>query len=581
MVPDTDRSARAAALAALGLLGFAQVATAPREAAVQPPVAIVGVPVVDVAGGAVAPDQTVILDGSRIAAVAPAASVTIPRGARVLDGRGKWLIPGLWDMHAHTAHPATDFPLYIAHGVTGVRDMGGYVPSRPSPVFSVPFDSLRVWRAEVRAGRVLGPRIVAAGVVLDGPEPFPGALGLANARDARRVVDSLARAGVDFIKVTTGMPGEVYRAVADAARRAGVSLAGHVPAGLSAVEVAELGQRSIEHLMGLPTRCVTQGRCADVFETLARRGTWVVPTLVAWRHVLYRDDTAVTRAPALRWASRAARLRWDSTAAAMGAPDSAQARAEFSRFLRLVGEMHAAGLRLLAGTDAAYLYTVPGYAVHQELRWLVAAGLSPAAALRTATLAPAEYLGAADSLGTIEPGKLADLVLLEANPLRDIANASRISAVIVGGRLVDAERRRALLDEVVRHALEEAYDRNRAAMLEEDLEAVMALRTPDFRTVDPSGTNTSRSARPNSAPVWYRSSGVGASALSTVRSTTFGTAGPSRRGVSDVTRLASSRCELEPTNGNSPTSISYTTVPSEYTSLRPSIVSPMACSGAM
>jgi imidazolonepropionase-like amidohydrolase len=295
-----------------------------------------------------------------------------------------------------------------------------------------------LWRKQIRDGRLLGPRIVAAGVVLDGPEPWPGTLGVSSPGDARRKVDSLRRAGVDFIKITSGMPRHIYDAVAAESRRWSLPFVGHAASGVSAQQAARAGQRSLEHLTGLPDQCVSAGRCSEVFDAFVEHGTWAVPTLVAWRHLLFRADSAVSRAPELRYVQLAMRQRWDSVTASArhSARERETARKTFERFLRVVRDMNRAGVRLLAGSDAANPYTVPGFDLHEELEWLVTAGLSPAEALRAATISPVIYLGATDSLGTVVPGKIADLVLLEANPLDDIRHTKKIAAVIVNGRLI-------------------------------------------------------------------------------------------------------------------------------------------------
>jgi ketosteroid isomerase-like protein len=367
-------------------------------------------------------------------------------------------------MHVHTGTRRFYLPLYVANGVTGVRDMGGVDRNPPTGNFSFPFDSIGVWRDEIRAGQLLGPWIVAAGIVLDGPVPWPGTLGIANPADARRKVDSLRRVGVDFIKVTNGVPRDSYRAIAAESKRLDIPFVGHTPSAMTARDAATAGQRSIEHLTGLPSACVDRGRCSDIFHVFVTRGTWQVPTLVAWRHVLFRGDSAVSRAPALRYVQRVMRQRWDSTTAvSVSSPaDRASARETFERFLRVVRDMNAAGVRLLAGSDAANPYTVPGFSLHEELQWLVAAGLSPAEALRTATLNPAVYFNATDSLGSIGPGKIADLVLLASNPLRDIANTSGIVAVVVHGRLVTPEERRSMLAAVQQQAEDTASAHVRA-----------------------------------------------------------------------------------------------------------------------
>lgn len=421
-----------------------------------PDLAILHVTVIDMTGAPPRPDHTVLVRGERIVRVAPANEVEVPSGASMLDGRGRWLVPGLWDMHAHTSRPERDLPLYLANGITGIRDMGGESPGNPATVpgsFSAPWASLRSIRDGIRAGHLRGPRIVAAGVMLDAPRPWPGTLGVADPVEARAIVRRLREEDVDFVKIGSGVMPDSFAAIADEAQRIGLPFAGHVPSGMTAVEVTKAGQVSIEHLTGLPGDCFADGGpgpdCARELERLGETGVWSVPTLAAWRGRLLAADPATAERPELRYVADLAR-RWASDAPNGDAARSLEEnRRSFARFLAAAGALHAAGVRLLAGTDCANAYTVPGFALHDELRLLVEAGLTPAEALAAATISPARFLGLADELGTILPGKRADLVLLEADPLADIGNTTRIAAIVLGGELLD----RSTLDGLLEAAL--------------------------------------------------------------------------------------------------------------------------------
>jgi imidazolonepropionase-like amidohydrolase len=460
---------RAGAVAASVVAARLLVGCAPGTAAPGPPLAITHVTLIDGVGGAPRADVTVLVVGRRVGAVGAAGTVAVPAGARVVDGRGRFLIPGLWDMHAHAF--AYDFPrfaapLLLANGVTGVRDMGYYV------------DSAAFWRREVAAARVLGPRLVVGGRV-DGPGPGPPWVSrVATADDARRAADSLVRLGADFLKVYSRVPREAYVALADAARRLGVPLAGHVPYAVSVAEASDAGQRSVEHEDDLMRACSSRdaelraalgdraalagrrvvevmrdqaramrasdapARCRALLARLARNGTWVVPTLTVYQPYAHALDSAGTRPERLAYVPRALREAWRRrpSVAAFEPRDTAVAAAFFS--LARTGEMRRAGVRLLVGTDAPLPYVVPGFSVHDELELLVRAGLTPMQALQAATREPAVYLDALDSLGAVAPGRLADLVLLDADPLADIRNTTRIHAVIADGHLID----RAALD---------------------------------------------------------------------------------------------------------------------------------------
>lgn len=427
-------------------------------------IAIEHVTVIDGTGAPARADQTVVVAGERIVAVGPAASTPVPRGARRIDGRGRWLIPGLWDMHVHAF--AVDFaawtgPLLLAHGVTGARDMGFFV------------DSARHWRGEVAAGRVQGPRLVVGGR-LDGPaNRAPWVARAATADEARRAVDSLHAAGADFIKVYSALPRDAWQGAAEEARRRGIPLAGHVPYAVGVAEAARAGQRSIEHQDDLLRACSAEdegmrrellampadapparqlalvrdhaarirggydaARCGALTAALAEAGTWMTPTLVVYQPYLARGDTAVMHPSASRYVPAALAAEWRARLERAGPGDTATVGAYVS--LARTGELHRAGVPLLAGTDAPLAYLLPGLSLHDELALLVRAGLTPLQAIRAATGEAAAYLGA-DSLGVVAPGKLADLVLLEADPLADIRHTRRIHTVVARGRVVDRD----------------------------------------------------------------------------------------------------------------------------------------------
>jgi imidazolonepropionase-like amidohydrolase len=393
------------------VLGFADAA--PRNvhrlrAPAQSTLAIEHVNVVDVETGTVLPDRTVLIVGERVARVGRSREVTLDAHMPREDGRGRYLIPGLWDMHVHLAK--ADLPALLAAGVTGVRDMGGN------------FAELRAWRDAIRSGAMPGPRIVAGGPRLVGPPAHDGPADrvLTAPSDATRVVDSLGVLGADFIKVHEGLSRDVYMAIARAARRRGMPFVGHVPSSISPAEASEAGQRSIEHLEFLPDRCLVlfDGRTLTgalavpaecdgahldaLFARLAANGTWLDPTVSMFR--AYVSPTA--------YASL------------------------LDRFRRLTPQLRRHRLRILAGTDLDSDRMKPGESLHDELELLVQAGYTPIEVLRAATSDAARFLAAHDSLGSVRRGQLADLVMLAANPLHDVRNARRIELVIRGGRVV-------------------------------------------------------------------------------------------------------------------------------------------------
>jgi imidazolonepropionase-like amidohydrolase len=429
-----------------------------RASRAQTPLVVTDVNVID--GRAATPrrDQTVIVRGTRIVAVSPAATARVPRNATSIDGHGKFLIPGLWDMHVHTAiiggRPLLG--LYVANGVTGVRDMAG------------DWDTLRTWRREIAAGTLVGPRMVVSGPYLEGGDvPIPHILARTPA-EGRAGVDSLVRLGVDFVKVHGQLTRDTYFAIARRARERGIPFAGHVPQVVGSAAASDSGQRSIEHLLAIPAPCTPAeslalrprfpvqsalGRCtsqdlASLYARFVRNDTWVTPTFTAQYEVAVWPTHDVPGDSLAHYLPTAVR---DYVASIFPMPDSipvgadSVGRAMFEKRLRQVATMHAAGVHVLTGTDAPLRNSPPGFGLHEEMELLVRGGMSPFDVLRAATIEPARFLGLTDSLGTVEAGKLADLVLLDANPLRDIRNTRRVAAVLANGRLISAAGRARLL----------------------------------------------------------------------------------------------------------------------------------------
>jgi imidazolonepropionase-like amidohydrolase len=463
----------AAALACAAITGARAQAAAPAA------IAITHASVVDVESGRTLADQTVVVQGSRIAAVGPAASVAVPAGARVVDGRGKHVIPGLWDIHVHAAFPGLEriyMPLLAANGVTGVREMFSRM------------DFVDSTRARVARGDFAGPRMVASGHILDGAPPvWPGSVVARTADEARRAVDSLANAGAEFIKVYSRLTPEAFHAAADQAKRRGIPFAGHVPGLVTVAAASDAGIASIEHLTGLVGACspldpairgdiaaavaspqgwdsagkvsraqavqvlasYNPAECRSVAQRLARNGTRMVPTLVTLRATGFLDDTTLAHDPRLRYVPRMFAAQWnprnDFRFRALTPADWANRHRMFERQLEVARVLHQNGVRFMAGTDLSNPYTFAGFSLHEELEMLTRIGLTPLEALRAATLEPARFLGMADSLGTVAQGKTADLVVLDADPLADIRNVARIHAVVLNGRLIDAAERERIL----------------------------------------------------------------------------------------------------------------------------------------
>ncbi len=402
---------------------------APEPRVVSAAFAIENVTVIDVESGNRTADQTVVVSGNRITAVGPD-DVAVPAGARVIDGQGQFLIPGVWDMHVHALRAAERaLPLAVASGLSGLRDMGSTLAQVPET-------------REAIANGLVAPRLMIAGEGLEGvPGGFPGLppnTVLATPDEGREMVRQLAELQVDFLKAHTRLNRETFYAILDEAEGFGIPVDGHLQPGLDIIEASDAGQRTIEHLNGLQMACaadpealnseepdaapieIDRTRCEETIRHLVGNGTWLTPTLGGPR----------------------------ATGGAGGG--NLRTRHFNLEITRLAAD---GGLRLLAGTD----WPGPGYSVGNysgvdsrslmdELAGLVEAGLSPQEALRTATVNPAILFEMEDQLGSVETGKFADLLLLEADPLVDIANMKRIAAVVVNGWFIDAAEQQRMLD---------------------------------------------------------------------------------------------------------------------------------------
>jgi imidazolonepropionase-like amidohydrolase len=442
------------------VLLFAVAIVAATLIAAVPPnetLAFVHATVIDATGTPAQPDMTVIIAAQRIVKLGPSASISFPKNARVVDASGKYLIPGLWDMHVHEIFgdwlPADEkiIPLlFVANGITGVRDMGGDL------------EPLKKWRSRIASGDLLGPRMFIAGPMLDGPVPaFPSSAPVKDAADGRRIVDELKASGADFIKIQSLVPRDGYFAAADEARKQSIVFAGHVPDAVRAAEASNAGQKSIEHLTGVFEGCSSveaelmskprgpgRGRFLATYDPAKAKAlialflknqTWQVPTLFWEQGEWLIEQTNSGPDPLAKYAPPAWKDRtWPmftrdilkSWSTDPVADREAFVQAEF----RMVSEMHRAGVPILAGTDtAAGVRVYPGFSLHSELELLTHAGLSPMETLQTATRNPGIYLGLSDT-GTIEKGKRADLVLLDANPLDSISNTRKIRSVVLNGR---------------------------------------------------------------------------------------------------------------------------------------------------
>jgi imidazolonepropionase-like amidohydrolase len=445
------------------------------------------VTVIDATDRAAQPDMTVVIEGDRMAAIAPWKKAKIPAGAQVIDGRGKFLIPGLWDMHAHGASDdRTQWSqlLFLANGVVGVRDMAG------------PPDA-HAWRLQHPASPSRSVSLYLGSPVVDGPNPvWADSIVAASEAQGREIVDQQQQRGADFIKVYDRLPRDVYFAIADEAHKRRIPFEGHVPESVTVAEASDAGQKSIEHLIFMAEACsreeasilaeqrsvnaVFRSPTAPLEEKMAagkrwsqmqvrkhetydeataqllfarfvKNGTWQCPTLTLIRGQM--DEPLNVNDPRLNYLSKGVREFWDvgyykHLPSAARDSATASAKLDFEESLKIVGSMNRAGVNILAGTDTMNPQCFPGFGLHDELALLVDAGLSPLAALQCATRNAARFMGTLDIRGTIETGKMADLVLLDKDPLADIHNTRSIEAVVVNGKLIA----RSALDQMLAEA---------------------------------------------------------------------------------------------------------------------------------
>jgi imidazolonepropionase-like amidohydrolase len=428
--------------------------------------------------------MTVLLTDEHITAIGPSNSVSVARRTKTLDATGKFLIPGLVDLHVHltgasepTGSREFILPLLLVNGITTVRDMGGDL------------DSLKALRQEIENGKLQAPRIFFAGPHLDGSPPFfQPSLVVTNSTEAADDVHSLISRGADFIKVQSNLSRDAYFAIADVCRREHITFVGHVPDRVTAAEASAAGQKSIEHLTGVLRACsndephlirkqfatpsqkptitlpsnsqlswrrellqsYSDKQASMLIEKFLQNKTWQVPTLILLRNDAFPTlEVDPSHDPRRKYIPLHVLENWENGTKDR---DKGATRQEFAlrtslmqASLRIVGKMRAAGVGVMAGTDTTAPYVFPGSSLHEELALLVQAGLTPMQALQAATKLPAEFLGKLQTQGTIEPGKSADLLVLDDNPLADIRNTQKIRAVILRGKLLD----RTFLDQLL------------------------------------------------------------------------------------------------------------------------------------
>jgi hypothetical protein len=464
---------------------------------------IQNVDVVDVRNGRLLQGRDVVVRDGVISDISGAAPLSRPEGLIEIDGKGKFLLPGLWDMHTHSTKLAPQYyhPLLIANGVTGVREMWGCMSEPDS--FVACNDDRRRWNDALTGGRGLSPRFIQHGSFqINGgnevPDGFPAFFKARNASDVHQLVAFYAGTGADFLKIYSELPREAYFAVAEAARARGLAVAGHRPLSVSLEELLAAGQRSVEHPRVFLFECYSNGaqfralpdplaaydqalrkrlavehddECRkELIDALATSDTWWVPTLQVMRMSALASDAEFRSDPRLDFIPFLIRE-------GMWMPDADRAASEttgenvhgllYRMATKHVAEAHAAGVKILLGTDAGDTYIFPGFSVHDELAAFVAAGISPSAAISSATIDAAAFAGLDANYGSIEVGKTADMILLDADPLSDIRNTQRIQGLFFNGKFYDRS----------------ALDANRAGSIHTNVHLLWAVMTSPLMRV--------------------------------------------------------------------------------------------------
>jgi imidazolonepropionase-like amidohydrolase len=436
--------------------------------------------VIDMTGKPLQEAMTVIVEAGRITKIGRTAKVKIPQNAQIIDCTGKFLIPSFWDMHVHVLNSDRMLPLFVANGVLGVRDLGVH-----------DLEEILRFRAEAAAGKIISPRIVTAGKVLDGEPQADASFSILvkTPEDARKTVRDLKMKGVDLIKVYDVLTRDAYFAIADEAKKLKLPFVGHVPAAISTIEASDVGQKSIEHLgkiiedsSAAPEKVrevrkepIKEGdyfafttrfghvydaliatyddqKAREIFAHFRKNKTWQVPTIAVKYGRAFIDELDAAGDSRSKYVEASQVNYWKPSVGFFSRYRTpsfiAAQKAYFQKELEIIGEMSREGVLMMAGTDTPNAYDIAGFSLHDELALQVRAGLTPMQSLLTATRNPAEYFGELKTSGTIEKGKIADLILLEANPLKDIRNTTRISAVIQKGKFLSKETLQKVLADV-------------------------------------------------------------------------------------------------------------------------------------
>jgi len=421
---------------------------------------ITNVNLVDIENGAINPAKYVAIKGEKIAAIYNK-EVALKKSGQVIEGSGQYLIPGLWDMHAHfSLNHRFATPLLVANGITGVREMWGIM------------STIKTIRQKVAADSLIAPDIYAAGDIIDGDPPtWPWSASVKNKEEAEAEVIRQDNQGVDFIKIYSRLSEDCYQAIAQKSKELDLPFAGHLPHSMSIWDAIQMDQQSIEHMNGVLEACTDQPeelqnltgksksekalflvRSFDQYKFdslanfLARSNTWICPTLSVLKFTSTMPDASWMNDSRLKYLPEQIQKMWQPDKTNIDTSFFEAYEKMFQLQSSLTGKLAGKGVKILAGTDFPNSFCYPGFSLHDELQLMVENGLSPAMALKSATLNPAIFMGKEKEVGKIAEGYRSNLVLLKANPLEDIRNTKKINAVFIRGKYLNSADLNAFLE---------------------------------------------------------------------------------------------------------------------------------------
>ena len=392
--------------------------------------------VVDVKNGLIIKEQDVIINGNRIVKIIPHNQVKL-ESSTFIDGTNRFLIPGLWDMHAHIrSYSSVDIlPMFIMHGVTGIRDLG-----------ITNYELIKYWKSQIEKKAIIGPRIISSGTIIEGSGPsFPSSVVINKLEDVERCLDSLIAKNIQVVKLFHTVPSDVFKDIIRYSKEKGMVTSGHIPNDMNQIDASSAGLNSIEHLWGISNTLSTYDKfyvldeeIKNLAETLIENGTFQTPTLVNMESYAKLGQELETN-PNLELTPKYFIAWWaninEKFQQNFAEEDLLRYKNNFEFNVKVNAKLHELGVKILAGTDVPNPYIVTGMSLHNELEHFINSGMSTADALKTATLNPAQYFNRSSELGLIDENYIADLVVLDANPLENISNTQRIYAVIQNGRL--------------------------------------------------------------------------------------------------------------------------------------------------